>query len=123
MKVSSSKNINSEPGRRRNPDEVTIRPARFPIRTPFRYRESGAVPWRRGFTVDISRSGVLFQAEYTVAPKTILEMQIAFPPEMTGGVAASLFCCGPVLRCEARETPCAQTLLAACFFNYRFAPE
>jgi len=97
------------------------RPPRFPIRTVFRYRESGAALWRRGLTIDISRSGVLFHAEYKLAPKTVLEMQIGFPPEMTGGVAANILCCGPVVRSVASIAPSEQPLIAAVFLNYRFA--
>jgi len=97
------------------------RPPRFPIQTVFRYRESGAALWRRGVTIDISRSGVLFHAEYRLPPKTVLEMQIGFPPEMTGGVAANILCCGPVVRTVAAVPPFEQPLIAALFLNYRFA--
>lgn len=97
------------------------RPPRFPIRTVFRYRESGASLWRRGMTIDISRSGVLFCAEYGLPPKTVLEMQIAFPPEMTGNVGARILCCGPVVRSMPGTQASAQPCIAAAFFNYRFA--
>lgn len=123
MKFSFSYDINPEPGFNRDSKDLTVRPVRFPIRTSFRYRESGALAWRQGITIDISRSGVLFQAEHMIAPRTILAMRISFPSEMTGGAAASLSCCGSVVRCEAAESPSRQVILAACFFNYRFAPQ
>lgn len=97
------------------------RPPRFPIRTAFRYRESGSAMWRCGITIDISRSGVLFHAEYKITAKTVLEMQIGFPPELTGGAAANIFCCGPVVRSMDASDPVEQATMAAYFLNYRFA--
>jgi hypothetical protein len=101
------------------PGKHKFRPERFPIKTAFRYRESGSTLWRHGFTIDISRSGLLFAAERLLPLKTILEMRIGFPSEMTGDAAASLFCCGSVIRCEDAQHD-APPLIAAFFFSYRF---
>jgi hypothetical protein len=96
------------------------RPPRFPIRTIFRYRESGAAAWHQGSTIDISRSGVLFCAEYELPLKTVLEMEIGFPSEMTGGSAAGLFGCGQIVRSGSAPFPEIRPVLAVFFHNYRF---
>jgi hypothetical protein len=96
------------------------RPPRFPIRTRFRYRESGAKDWHQGSTIDISRSGVLFYAEQDLPIKTVLEMEVGFPSEMTGGAAAGLFGCGQIVRSRSAALPEARPVLAAFFYNYRF---
>ncbi len=114
-------NLESEPSGNGSSSNPKPRPPRFPIRTVFRYRESGASLWRRGTTIDISRSGVFFHAEQKLSPRTVLEMQIGFPPEMTGGAAANILCCGPVVRIESGISPGMQPMIAASFLNYRFA--
>jgi hypothetical protein len=99
------------------------RPPRFPISVKFRYRESGAKDWHQGSTIDISRSGVLFYAEQELPIKTVLEMEIGFPPEMTGGAAAGLFGCGHIVRSRSLSFLETRPVLAAYFYNYRFGQQ
>ena len=96
------------------------RPQRFPIRTPFRYRESGGAGWRQGMTIDISRTGVLFYAECELPLRTILEMQIGFPREMTGCIPGIVLCCGSIVRAEPAGLHKNRPILAAIISNYRF---
>jgi hypothetical protein len=100
---------------------IKFRPPRFSIRTSFRYRESGMKIWRHGATIDISRSGVLFYAETDLPIRTVLEMQIGFPSEMTGGSETVLFCCGQIVRSRSANPPLIRPVLAAFFYNYRFS--
>ena len=92
---------------------MKLRAQRFPIQTPLRYRRRGETAWSEGTTVNISRTGVLFQTEEKMEPETVLEMQIVFPSSMTAGAAAHIICWGPVTRTEA-------SLVAAAMRHYRF---
>jgi hypothetical protein len=85
-----------------------------------KYRKLGDGIWHKGATVDISRSGVLFRAEFLVPLKTIVEMRIEFSQDMTCGPAAEVTCRGPVVRCEPDEQSGAGLRLAASFATYRF---
>ena len=76
--------------------------------------------WSHGFTVNISRSGVLFRAEEDIVPKTVLEMRIVFPAEITGSQPANVICWGPVVRSESAGSG---TALAAQIVKYRFVRE
>jgi hypothetical protein len=81
-----------------------------------RYRASGEPAWSRGDTVNISRTGVLFQAGDPIEPATLLEMHILFPSEITGDSPASVICWGHVVRIDG-------SALAAAILKYRFAHE
>jgi hypothetical protein len=97
---------------------VKPRAQRFPIQTPVSYRASGETEWSQGTTVNISRSGVLFRAGREIEPKTVFEMRILFPPEITGGVPANVVCWGPAVRSES-----GGSLVAAAILKYRFTRE
>lgn len=92
---------------------MKLRAQRFPIQTPLRYRGRGETAWREGTTVNISRTGVLFQTEEKMEPETVLEMQIVFPASITAAAAANIICWGPVTRTEASR-------VAAAMRHYRF---
>jgi len=96
------------------------RAQRFPIEAPLRYRVGGELAWNEGATVNISRSGVLFWAEKEIEPKTMLEMLIVFPSELTGNGPASILCWGRVVRNEGVNVPCSSPMLAAEIIKYRF---
>jgi hypothetical protein len=103
--------------------EVPVYPrraTRFPIQTSVYYRESGEIAWHKGTTVNISRSGVLFQAEGDLVPQTMLEMRIVFPFEITGDVSANVICWGPVVRNAQLASVEGQASLAAAILRYRF---
>ena len=102
------------------PVSLKPRAQRFPIQTPVRYRESGQTAWSEGVTVNISRSGVLFRAPEVPEPKTVLEMQILLPAEVTGGMAANVVCLGPVVRAEPPLTSEDRPAVAAAILQYRF---
>ncbi len=88
------------------------RSQRFPIHAQLRYRESGEAAWHETSTVNISRTGVLFQTTRPLQPDTILEMEIVFPPALTGGTPANISCFGPVVRT-------APSVAAAAIRHYR----
>ncbi len=55
------------------------RAQRFPIKLSLRYRKIGTTSWLLGSTLNLSRTGVLFQAERSYPIQTTLEMRIRFP--------------------------------------------
>lgn len=97
---------------------MTPRAQRFPIETPLRYRPRGGSAWIQSRTINISRSGLLFVAPDILDPKTVLEMQILFPTEITGGSPANVICWGPVIRTEP-----SHPAVAAAIVQYRFTRE
>jgi hypothetical protein len=85
------------------------RATRFPLKLRVRYRVSGTTPWNKGHTIDISRTGVLFQAEQDVGLRTVLEMRIAAP----SFAKLTLVCHGHVIRKQEPDCPQARPVLAA----------
>ena len=99
---------------------LTPRARRFPIRTTVRYRASGEADWREGASINISSSGILFRVCETLPVETMLDMQIIFPQEVTGGVPANVECWGPVVRTEPPSDSDSRPAQAVCFRRYHF---
>ena len=99
------------------------RAQRFPIETRFRYHIGGEPVWMEGTTVNISRSGILFRAPKEIAPRTMLQMRIVFPRELTGYGPVSIVCWGPVIRNESVGASGSLPMLAAAIIRYRFIQE
>ncbi len=100
--------------------EYVTRAPRFPIQAPLQYREGGEQSWHKGTTINISRTGVLFSAEQALNLQTVLEMRIAFPPELTGDAETNVVCWGPVVRAQMPRDEGQSHTLAASIFRYRF---
>jgi len=113
--------VPNEPGT----DNHQLRPRaeRFPIHTPLRYRESGQSDWNEGVTINISRSGVLFDAPEDAAPASMLELRIIFPREIAGQTQANVVCVGQVVRSQPPESPAYRRALAVAIRSYRFTRE
>jgi len=103
--------------------EYVARAPRFPIQAPLTFRAGGEKSWHEGTTINISRSGVLFKTDHALEPKTVLEMRIAFPPEMTGDVGTNVVCWGPIVRRQVLGSDEESHDLAATIFRYRFKRE
>ncbi len=99
-----------------------LRAQRFRLHLPLRYREIGAAEWRAGTTEDISRSGMLFQAEALVLPNVQLEINLVLPPEIAGLTSAEVLCRGEVVRTLGAEAPAMKPKLAAKILQYEFQP-
>lgn len=54
---------------------LTTRAQRFPISVPLHYRSSGMKHWLEGKTVNISRTGILFQADAAIPASSVLDIQ------------------------------------------------
>src|SRR6202140_5934651 len=71
-----------------------FRARRFNLQLPLRYRPLGEKSWRPGTTENISRSGLLFQAQEFLHPNAQLEISLVLPPEIAGLAATEVICRG-----------------------------
>ena len=74
------------------------RAQRFPFRIPIYYRRSNTPAWHECKTVNISRTGILFQIEETLPIHSALDIRVQFP-------SVTLSCQGSVVR--TFESACA----------------
>jgi hypothetical protein len=75
-----------------------FRARRFNLHLPLHYRPLGEKSWRAGTTENISRSGLLFQAQEWLHPNSQLEISLVLPPEIAGLAATEVICRGEVVR-------------------------
>jgi hypothetical protein len=95
------------------------RAQRFELHIPLRYRADGEGDWHEGTTRNISRSGVLFQAEYWAEPRSHLEMTLRLPKEKGIDRAAEVVCRGTVMRSDRGASEEVGPLVAIRFSHYR----
>jgi PAS domain S-box-containing protein len=104
--------------RTRNKLTSPFRATRFDLHLPLKYRLLGESGWREGTTENISRSGMLFQAEEFIAPNAQLEINLVLPAEIAGLAAAEVVCRGEVVRTVESDT--VSPTLAAKILQYHF---
>jgi PAS domain S-box-containing protein len=75
-----------------------FRARRFNLHVPLRYRPLGEKSWRPGTTENISRSGLLFQAQEVLHPNAQLEISLVLPTEIAGLAATEVICRGEIVR-------------------------
>jgi len=97
-----------------------FRATRFDLRLPLKYRRVGESGWREGTTENISRSGMLFQAEESIAPNAQLEINLVLPAEIAGLAAAEVVCRGEVVRTIDSQSGQVSSTLAAKILQYHF---
>ena len=85
---------------------VTERAQRYAIALPMRYRLVGEETWAAGTTVDISRSGVLFEGERSVDREAATELVLTMPVDVADG--ARVVARGVVVRATAQRVADAQ---------------
>jgi PAS domain S-box-containing protein len=95
-----------------------FRATRFDLHLPLKYRLVGESGWREGKTENISRSGMLFQAEEPIAPNAQLEINLVLPAEIAGLAAAEVVCRGEVVRTVGSGS--VSPTLAAKILQYHF---
>jgi len=71
------------------------------LQIPVRYRPAGDEAWYEGRSENISRSGVLFRADSSLLPETLIEMVLTLGGEIAENSAGTLVCVGRVVRIEA----------------------
>jgi PAS domain S-box-containing protein len=106
--------------RGRNKVSSPFRATRFDLHLPMKYRLLGESGWREGTTENISRSGMLFQAEEPIAPNAQLEINLVLPAEIAGLAAAEVVCRGEVVRTARSEGSTVSPTLAAKILQYHF---
>jgi hypothetical protein len=76
---------------------------RYPIAAELEYRavaEDGSLLRGSGQSINLSASGVLFEAKHTLAPGTRIELSIAWPVRLNDSVALNLCVSGRVSRSD-----------------------
>jgi CheY-like chemotaxis protein len=96
------------------------RAERFQLRLPLKYRRIDEERWHDGKTHNISRSGLLFQAEDFVQPSAVLEISLVLPAEIAGLSATEVVCRGEVVRAVESAGDEMSPALAAKILQYRF---
>jgi PAS domain S-box-containing protein len=99
-----------------------FRARRFNLHLPLRYRPLGEKSWRPGTTENISRSGLLFQAQEALHPSVQLEISLVLPAEIAGLAATEVMCRGEVVRsvATAGQGEGMPSALAAKILQYHF---
>ena len=100
--------------------KTPFRARRFNLHLPLRYRLLGETNWRPGTTENISRSGLLFQAQEMLAPNAQLEINLVLPSEIAGLAATEVVCRGEVVRSIGPQDPKLSPALAAKILQYQF---
>ena len=62
-----------------------MRAQRYAIALPMRYRRVGEETWATGTTVNISRSGVVFEGERSVDREAAIELVLTMPVDVADG--------------------------------------
>jgi PAS domain S-box-containing protein len=96
------------------------RAQRFQLHLPLRYRRVGETEWHQGTTENISRSGLLFQADELLQPQAQLEINLVLPAEIAGLSATEVVCRGEVVRTVEPHGETLSPALAARILQYHF---
>ena len=96
------------------------RAQRFQLHLPLKYRRLDEEKWHAGETRDISRSGLLFQAENVLQPNVILEINLVLPAEIAGLSPTEVICRGEVVRAVESNGEKMPPALAAKILQYHF---
>jgi PAS domain S-box-containing protein len=98
----------------------STRAQRFQLHLPLRYRRLGEKTWHEGTTENISRSGMLFQADEVLQLSSQLEINLVLPAEIAGLSATEVVCRGEVVRAVEGRGTSVNPALAARILQYHF---
>ncbi|MGD0566789.1 MAG: ATP-binding protein [Candidatus Sulfotelmatobacter sp.] len=96
------------------------RAQRFQLHLPLKYRRLDEKNWHDGETRNISRSGLLFQAEDLLQPNVVLEINLVLPAEIAGLSPTEVVCKGEVVRTVQPDSEKMPPALAAKILQYHF---
>ena len=96
------------------------RAQRIQLHLPLRYRRLGEKDWHVGKTENISRSGMLFEADEPLQPNSQLEINLVLPAEIAGLSATEVVCRGEVVRTIEPNGKTINPALAARILQYHF---
>src|SRR5258708_14304260 len=106
IQISARLAQSAQMARTRNKISSPFRATRFDLHLPLKYRQVGESGWREGTTENISRSGMLFQAEEPIAPNAQLEINLVLPAEIAGPSSGGIMCqVGVVRRVKSGLSP------------------
>jgi PilZ domain-containing protein len=97
-----------------------LRAQRFQLHLPLRYRRLGEKDWHVGKTENISRSGMLFQADEVLQPSSQVEINLVLPAEIAGLSSTEVVCRGEVVRTIQGQGESLSPALAARILQYHF---
>jgi hypothetical protein len=98
----------------------SARAQRFYLQLPLRYRRLGEEEWHVGTTENISRSGMLFEADELLQLAAQLEINLVLPAEIAGLSATEVVCRGEVVRTIEQRGETLSPALAARILQYHF---
>ena len=98
----------------------STRAQRFQLHLPLRYRRLGEKDWHEGKTENISRSGMLFEADEMLQPSAQVEINLVLPAEIAGLSSTEVVCRGEVVRAIQSGTETPNPALAARILQYHF---
>src|ERR1700722_13664321 len=98
----------------------SARAQRFYIQLPLRYRQLREKEWHVGTTENISRSGLLFEADELLQPAAQLEINLVLPAEIAGLSSTEVVCRGEVVRTVQSRGEMVSPALAARILQYHF---
>jgi PAS domain S-box-containing protein len=101
-------------------ESSSARAQRFQLHLPLRYRRLGEKQWHTGTTENISRSGLLFQADEPLQPAVQLEINLVLPAEIAGLSPTEVVCRGEVVRTVEPHGETLSPALAARILQYHF---
>jgi len=96
------------------------RAQRFQLHLPLKYRCLDEETWHDGETRNISRSGLLFEAEAFLQPNVVLEINLVLPAEIAGLSPTEVVCRGEIVRAVESAGEQMPAALAAKILQYRF---
>jgi two-component system, cell cycle sensor histidine kinase and response regulator CckA len=96
------------------------RAPRFQLNLPLKYRRLDEEKWHEGETRNISRSGLLFQAEDLLQPNVQLEINLVLPSEIAGLSPTEVVCRGEIVRTVRSAEEKMPPALAAKILQYHF---
>jgi CheY-like chemotaxis protein len=117
MSAQAAQHRNAVQGREQFPPS---RAQRFHLHLPLRSRRLGEQNWHDGTTENISRSGMLFQADELLQPSAQLEINLVLPAEIAGLSATEVVCRGEVVRSIQPNGGTVNPALAARILQYHF---
>ena len=106
--------------RQRSEESVLSRAPRFQLHLPLKYRLLNEEKWHDGETRNISRSGLLFQAEDFIQPNVQLEINLVLPAEIAGLSPTEVVCRGQIVRTVKSAGEEMHPALAAKILQYHF---
>jgi two-component system cell cycle sensor histidine kinase/response regulator CckA len=110
----------------RSPEQPALsRAPRFQLNLPLKYRRLDEEKWHEGETRNISRSGLLFQADDFLQPDLLqpnvqLEINLVLPAEIAGLSPTEVVCRGQIVRTVQPSGEKMPPALAAKILQYHF---